>query len=169
MTMVITESNAPVAAFAKYADVRDRGATENDGKHEKSELMSTGGEEPFCRLAGLAADGSSEPLRAVSSSLPYHLAKYSQLCMRLATSSFIPCFFLAVVSEMMLSSKVMRTSPSSGRSAPPPALRCQQGATDARDRSLQRVLVSVDVAHGGRVVGRGLRGCLHVSTLSKSK
>lgn len=54
-----------------------------------------------------------EPLpaaaRAVSSSSPYHLRRYSQPCMSPAATSSMPFRFSVVVSVMMLSSKPTRT------------------------------------------------------------
>lgn len=47
--------------------------------------------------------------RAVSSSSPYHLRRYSQPCMSPAATSSMPFRFSVVVSVMMLSSKPTRT------------------------------------------------------------
>ena len=79
-----------------------------------------------------------------------------------AATSSMSWRFSAVVSVMMLSSNVTRTSPSSG--SPTPSLR--SAASSARqipdDRALERALVAADVPHQRRVVRRHLRGRLHV-------
>ena len=70
-------------------------------------------------MGGTRSGALPEALRAVASSSPYHLARFSHASMSPVATSAMSCCFSAPVSVMMLSSKVTRASPSSGSSSVP--------------------------------------------------
>lgn len=80
---------------------------------EKDDRGATHRLPPPRAVGGTRSGALSEALRAVASSSPYHLARYSHASMSPAATSAMSCCFSAPVSVMMLSSKVTRTSGSS--------------------------------------------------------